>query len=88
MSDPARVRRLWLALAVATLWMVSLGSDLEVGPTPECPDLPDRRPILAIAVRTIRQRRTRLFRLGWLRLIVQLITSQPLPLPQRLVPEP
>jgi hypothetical protein len=88
MSDPARVTRLWLALAVATLWMVSLGSDLEVGPSPELPDLPDLRPILAIAVTTIRQRRTRLFRLGWLWLIVQLITSQPLPLPQRLIPEP
>jgi hypothetical protein len=88
MTDPARVARLWLALAVATLWMVSLGSDLEVGPTPELPDLPDLRPILDIAATTLRPRRTRLFRLGWLWLIVQLITFQPLPLPQRLIPEP
>ncbi len=88
MTDPARVARLWLALAVATLWMVTLGSDLEVGPTPELPDLLDLRPILAITVATVRPRRTRLFRLGWLWLIVQLITSQPLPLPQRLTPEP
>ena len=29
----------------------------------------------------------RLFRLGWLWLLVQLIQGQPLPLPQRLVPE-
>ena len=29
MTDPARVSRLWLALAVATLWMVSLGSVAE-----------------------------------------------------------
>ena len=32
MTVPARAARLWLALAVATLWMVSVGSDLEVGP--------------------------------------------------------
>jgi hypothetical protein len=27
----ARAVQLWLALAVVTLWMVSVGSDLEVG---------------------------------------------------------
>jgi hypothetical protein len=88
MTDPARVARLWLALAVATLWMVTLGSDLELGPSPQQLDVPDLRPILAIAAAAVRPRRTRLFRLGWLWLIVQLITSQPLPLPRRLIPEP
>jgi hypothetical protein len=88
MTDPARVTRLWLALAVATLWIVSLGSDLEVGPTPELPALPDLHLILETTVADLRPRRTRLFRLGWLWLTVQLITSQPLPLPQRLIPEP
>jgi len=88
MTDPTRAARLWLALAVATLWMVSLGSDLEVGPSLTTPDLPDLRPILGITTTHPRPRRTRLFRLGWLWLLVQLITSQPLPLPQQLVPEP
>jgi hypothetical protein len=87
MRDPARVARLWLAMAVATLWMITIGSDLEVGPGDDCPDLPDLRPILGLTGAR-HPRRTRLFRLGWLWLLVQLIQHQPLPLPCRLIPEP
>ncbi len=29
MTDPARAERLWLALAVATLWVISTGDALE-----------------------------------------------------------
>ncbi len=88
MTNPQRAARLWLALALATLWMVSLGSDLEVGPTPNPPYLPDLHSILTMLPTPTRPRRARLFRLGWLWLLVQLITAQPLPLPRRLVPEP
>jgi hypothetical protein len=87
MREPARVARLWLALAVASLWMITLGSDLELGPSEDLPDLPDLRPILALSGER-GPRRTRLFRLGWLWLLVQLIESQDVPLPRRLVPEP
>jgi len=85
MTDPQRAARLWLALAVATLWMVSIGSDLEVGPMPILPNL---RPILSTFATPARPRRTRLFRLGWLWLLAQLIAAQSLPLPRQLVPEP
>ena len=88
MTDPDRAARLWLALAIAMLWMVTLGSELEAGPTTEIPDLPDLRPILDIAPQVSRRRCIRLFCLGWLWLLVQLITAQPLPLPRQLVPEP
>ena len=87
MTDPARAARLWLALAVATLWVISVGSDLEVGPAPATVDLPDLRPILGVGAPT-QPRRSRLFRLGWLWLLVQAMQGQPLPLPTRLVPEP
>ena len=43
---PDRAARLWLALAVATLWMVSVGGALEVGPDSEATALPDLRPLL------------------------------------------
>jgi hypothetical protein len=36
----------------------------------------------------MRHRHVRLFRPGWLWLLVQAITAQPLPLPRQLVPEP
>jgi hypothetical protein len=87
MRDPARAARLWLALAVATLWMLTVGSDLELGPTAAAPDLPDLQPILGKQA-AHRPRPLRLFRLGWLWLLVQLIQGQPVPLPRRLVPEP
>ncbi len=87
MTDPARVARLWLALAVATLWVISVGSDLEVGPAPDAPELPDLRPILELGAAT-QPRRTRLFRLGWLWVLVQAIRGRRLPVPTRLVPEP
>lgn len=87
MKDPARASRLWLALAVATLWMLTSGSDLERGPSESTPDLPDLSAILGVRAAQ-RPRTLRLFRLGWLWLLVQLIQQQPLPLPRRLVPEP
>lgn len=87
MSDPARVARLWLAMAVATLWMLTLGSQLDVGPGQEMLELPDLSAILGVRAAQ-RPRTLRLFRLGWLWLLVQLIEGQELPLPRRLLPEP
>jgi len=87
MTVPARAARLWLALAVATLWMVSVGSDLEVGPPPAGTDLPDLRPLLSLPAAG-KPRRIRLLRLGWLWVLVCQITARPFPLPWRLVPEP
>jgi hypothetical protein len=87
MKDPARASRLWLALAVATLWMLTIGSDLELGPSDNAPDLPDLSTILGVRDAQ-RPRAIRLFRLGWLWLLVQLIQGQALPVPRRLVPEP
>ena len=88
MTDPARAERLYLAMAVATLWMTSLGCDLEVGPTDVWPDLPDLRPFLGIKPSIPKPRRTRLLRLGRLWLLARLITHFPIPLPCQLVPEP
>jgi hypothetical protein len=88
MTDPTRASRMWLALAVASLWVVTLGSELETGPTDENSDLPDLRALLAAPLQAGQRRRIRLFRLGWLRLLVQLITARPLPLPRQLAPEP
>jgi hypothetical protein len=89
MTAPERAARLWLAVAVATWWMMSVGRALEVGPRSETTELPDLRPLLSPAVTTAgRRRRLRLVRLGWLWCLGCHITTGGLPLPQRLVPEP
>jgi hypothetical protein len=87
MRDPARVARLWLALAVATLWVISVGSDVELGPAPDAADPPDLRALLGTRAPT-QPRHLRLFRLGWLWLLAQVIRGQGVPLPICLVPEP
>ena len=87
MKEASRASRLWLAMAVATLWMVTIGSDMELGPSETMPDLPDLSTILGVRAAQ-RPRTLRLFRLGWLWLLVQLIEGQELPMPRRLVPEP
>lgn len=87
-TDPVRAARMWLAMAVATLWMVSVGTDLELGPNADLPDIPDLRAILGIDLKRALPRRNRLFRLGWLWMLVQAIAGRPMPLPRRLVPEP
>jgi hypothetical protein len=84
MTDPRRAERLWLALAVALRWMVSLGSAIDVGTPEDIADLPDLRCLLGGAGW---HRCLRLFRLGWLCLLARAIRAQPVPLPRQLVPE-
>ncbi len=98
MEKPSRAERVWLALALATLWVVSVGSDMEVGPGPEgaplAPlkrgvevEMPDVRALLGLGGPT-QPRRLRLFRLGGLWLLVQGLKGRALTLPRRLIPEP
>lgn len=65
MTDRVRARRVGVALAVATRWMVMIGSDREVAPTADTPDLPDLRAILGVCT-CQRPCAIRLVRLGWL----------------------
>jgi hypothetical protein len=79
MTDPARAERLWLALAVATLWVVSVGDAFE-----QEGELPVIQDLVASAATGQRPRLVRLFRLGLLMLLAALATRQALPLPRRL----
>lgn len=83
MTDPQRAERLWLALAVATLWLTSVGSAVEDGSVDAPLGLPDLRDVWAAGRRVIR-----VLRLGWLWLHTQQLRGQPIPLPMRLRPDP
>lgn len=77
MTDPARAARLWLAVAVATLWLLSVGAEGEA-------TIPEST-LLALPAGTERTRRaTRLrlvscFRRGWVRLWTALLHQRRLP---------
>ena len=88
MTDPARAARLWLAIAVATLWVVSVGG--EVDATLPASSL-EALPVLHVARRRATGRtRPRLlscFRRGVLTILAALLQGQGVPL-GRFLPEP
>jgi hypothetical protein len=88
MTHPARAERLWLVIAVATLWTVSVGCAAEVAlPVPVLADLPAQHVARRHASGGSRRREVSCFRRGRLVLIAALCGGQELPLGQ-LIPEP
>lgn len=85
MSEPERVARLGLALAVATLWMLSVGSELDELISDQM--LPDLYGMLQQSARKPRQRQVRVVRLGLLWVLVSLLHGKRVPLPRRLIVE-
>ena len=90
MTDPDRAARLWLAVAVATLWLVSVGGQADASlPDATCPDL-DLATLLPAQRRQRRASQLRLhgvFRRGWMLILQALLRHDPLPL-GRFIPEP
>jgi hypothetical protein len=95
MQDPARAERLWLAMAVATLWVVSVGGQGEVRadlPASSLTELPLLH-VARVATRQVRARRVgqgrvlSCFARGLIDILVALLHGRPLPL-GRFVPEP
>jgi hypothetical protein len=88
MTDPHRAARLWLAVAVATLWLLSVGGEADA-------TIPIETvlPLPVDGFRSQRQRQaTRLrlvsiFRQGWMLLLVALLNHRRLPF-GHFVPEP
>jgi Transposase DDE domain len=85
MTDPARAERLWLALAVATVWLLRVGGEDEVTELGALPELA----VVSLCSRP-KARRWRLvsvFARGWVVIVVALLQHGRLPL-GRLLPEP
>ena len=90
MTDPDRAARLWLAVAVATLWLVSVGGAADAAlpdaTIPHLPDLPAPLPTSRARLRT-RLRLVGVFRRGWYLILAALVRHAALPL-ARFFPEP
>lgn len=81
MTDPERAARLWLAVAVATLWLLSVGGEADAQiPVSTLPDLattlaPTRRQRQATRLRLVS-----CFRRGWVLILAALLNQTSLPL--------
>jgi hypothetical protein len=90
MSHPDRAARLWLAIAVATLWLVSVGGATDADADDTTPLLDSLDLALPTARRARRATRPRLvgvFRRGWLLILSAYFRRTPLPLAP-FIPEP
>ena len=88
MTKPERAARLWLAVAVATLWVLSVGGEAdETIPASTVPDLTALVPTPRRMRRATRVRLVSVFRQGWIRILVALLNQAPLPI-GRFIPEP
>ena len=88
MTSPGRAERLWLVLAVATLWVVSVGCEAEARlPVPVLEMLPEGHVARQRVGRSRMGREVSCFRRGRLVLVAALCSGQEVPL-GRLLPEP
>jgi hypothetical protein len=88
MTQPDRAARLWLAVAVATLWLLSVGGEAEETiPASTVLDVTTLVPQPARTRRATRLRLVRIFRRGWNLILVAWLDQAPLPM-GRFVPEP
>ena len=76
MEDPARAERLWLALALATWWLLSVGGEAEAAlPAETLPPVPGAARRQGKGWRLIG-----VFRRGWNLIMAALLMHQPLPM--------
>lgn len=88
MTDPDRASRLWLALAVATLWVVSVGGEAEATlPASGLAELPESHIARQRSPKGFQPRLLSCFRRGILVIMAALLTNQPIPF-GRFYPEP
>ena len=87
MTDPVRAARLWLVIAVATIWLVSVGGEAdETLPATPLPDLATVLPPPPRSHQASHLRLVSVFRRGWNLILAALLNQTPLP-HGRLVPD-
>jgi hypothetical protein len=76
MTDPARAERLWLAIAIATWWLLAVGGEAEAAiPTATFPPVPGSPRQQGRCWRLVG-----VFRHGWSLIVAALFNHQPLPI--------
>jgi Transposase DDE domain len=85
MTDPRRAERHWLVMAVATLWVISVGGEVDANlPQSSFETLPPTHIARRLSKQRARQRRISCFARGILTICAALVTEDPLPMGQLL----
>jgi hypothetical protein len=80
MTDPQRATRLWLVMAVATLWAVSVGGQADANlPASSLDALPPTHIAHTTHAQSPQSRRLSCFKRGLITILVALIKGQPIP---------
>jgi hypothetical protein len=88
MTNPERANRLWLAIAVATLWVLSVGGEADANlPASSFDNLPEKHIATRSKYKTSSIRLFSCFRRGLITITTALIAQKPLPL-GKFLPEP
>lgn len=88
MTNPERAARLWLAVAVATLWLLSVGGEADATiPESTVPAVTDVLGVVRRQRKATRLRLVSVVRRGWALVLAAVLNQHPLP-QGRLVPEP
>ena len=87
MTDPQRAERIWLVMAVASLWTMCIGGELEASDENEANVPLKNICTLPFEMNYSPRRLIRIQRLGRLFLLVLLVTGKSIPMPQYLIPE-
>jgi hypothetical protein len=81
MSDPRRAERHWLVMAVATLWVISVGGEVDATlPESSFETLPSTHIARRLSKQRVRQRRISCFARGILTICAALVAGDPLPM--------
>lgn len=87
MDDPQRAERIWLVMAVASLWTMCIGGELEASDESETNIALENMCTLPFEMDYSPRRLMRIQRLGRLYLLVVLVAGKSIPMPRYLIPE-
>ncbi|GAB4298202.1 MAG: hypothetical protein Fur0025_36560 [Oscillatoriaceae cyanobacterium] len=85
LTDPQRAERHWLAMAIATQWLLSVGSSSDAAPPDySATEVPDHHQANSVKPQSKRPRLMSYFLIGLLKILADLLNGQPIRMPSLL----
>ena len=84
-KDANRIERLWLPMAIASIWLMAIGTDAELHN--EDSEIPKWSNTVPLELKKLCKRTVRVVRRGWLQILAWLATGKTIKMPTKLIPE-